>query len=88
MLQCIHKEQRERKLVIMNMSKFEIWLENSEYGYYGKESSDGKYVEYLINKWNGVTVRCYYGERMAQVGQADGTWIPYSYTKLIKELEA
>ena len=70
------------------MSKFEIWLENSELGYYARNDENGKYVEYLINKWNGVVVRCYYGERMAQVKQADNSWIPYSYKKLIAELEA
>ena len=68
------------------MSKFEIWLENSDLGYYATNGED--YVEYLINKWNGVTVRCYYGERMAQVKQADGSWIPYGYKKLMAELEA
>lgn len=71
----------------MNMSKFEIWLENSEFGFYGKESQDGKYVEYLINVCNGIVVRCYYGERKAQVKQADGTWTEYGYKKLISELE-
>ena len=70
----------------MNMSKFEIWLENSELGYYATNGEN--YVEYLINKWNGVTVRCYYGERMAQVKQADNTWIAYSYKKLVAELGA
>ena len=68
------------------MSKFEIWLENSDLGYYAKESDDSKYVEYIINKWNGVVVRCYYGLRMAQVKQADGSWVRYSYKKLIEEL--
>ena len=72
---------------MMNMSKFEIWLENSDLGFYGKESEDSKYVEYLINKWNGVVVRCYYGERKAQVKQADGTWMEYSYKKLVQDLE-
>ena len=71
----------------MNMSKFEIWLENSEFGFYGKESQDGKYVEYLINKWNGVVVRCYYGESKAQVKNSDGTWMEYSYKKLVQDLE-
>ena len=68
------------------MSKFEIWLENSDLGYYATNGDD--YVEYLINKWNGVVVRCYYGIRRAYVKQADGSWIPYSYKKLIQELEA
>ena len=68
----------------MNMSKFEIWLENSEFGYYATNGEN--YVEYLINKWNGVVVRCYYGERMAQVKQADGTWMEYSYKKLVEDL--
>ena len=71
----------------MNMSKFEIWLENSEFGFYGKESQDSKYVEYLINKWNGVVVRCYYGESKAQVKNSDGTWMEYSYKKLVQDLE-
>ena len=70
------------------MSKFEIWLENSDLGYYATNSEDGKYVEYLINKWNGVTVRCYYGLRRAYVKQADGSWTPYGYKKLMAELEA
>ena len=71
----------------MNMSKFEIWLENSDLGFYGKESQDSKYVEYLINKWNGVVVRCYYGEKKAQVKNSDGTWMEYSYKKLVQDLE-
>ena len=69
------------------MSKFEIWLENSEFGYYGKESEDGKYVEYLINACNGITVRCYYGVRRAYVKNSDGSWTTYGYKKLIEELE-
>ena len=69
------------------MNKFEIWLENSDLGYYAKNSEDGKYVEYLINKYNGVVVRCYYGLRMAQVKNSDGTWMRYSYKKLIEDLK-
>jgi hypothetical protein len=71
----------------MNMSKFEVWLENSDFGYYGKESEDCKYVEYLINVCNGIVVRCYYGMRKAEVKNSDGTWMEYSYKKLIQELE-
>ena len=69
----------------MNMSKFEIWLENSDLGYYATNGEN--YVEYLINKWNGVVVRCYYGENKAQVKNSDGTWMEYSYKKLIADLE-
>ena len=69
----------------MNMSKFEIWLENSDLGYYATNGEN--YVEYLINKWNGVIVRCYFGERKAQIKQADGTWMEYSYKKLVQDLE-
>ena len=75
---------------MMNMSKFEIWLENSEFGFYGKESQDSKYVEYLINVCNGIVVRCYYGETNAQVQYTEGTekkWKEYSYKKLVQELE-
>lgn len=67
------------------MSKFEIWLENSDLGYYATNGDD--YVEYLINKWNGVVVRCYYGVRRAYVKNADGSWTTYGYKKLIEELE-
>ena len=69
----------------MNMSKFEIWLENSDLGYYATNGEN--YVEYLINKWNGVVVRCYYGENKAQVKNSNGTWMEYSYKKLIADLE-
>ena len=71
----------------MNMSKFEIWLENSEFGFYGKESQDSKYVEYLINVCNGIVVRCYYGEKKALVKNSNNTWTEYTYNKLVKELE-
>ena len=43
-------------------------------------------MEYLINKWNGVVVRCYYGEKKAQVKNSDGTWMEYSYKKLVEDL--
>ena len=68
----------------MNMSKFEIWIENSDLGYYATNGEN--YVEYLINKWNGVVVRCYFGENKAQVKNSDGTWMEYSYKKLVQDL--
>ena len=74
----------------MNMSKFEIWLENSEFGYTATNSECGKYVEYIINVCNGIVVRCYFGYRMAQVQYIEGTerkWKAYSYKKLMNELE-
>lgn len=70
------------------MSKFEIWLENSDLGYYAKESEDGKYMEYLINKWNGVVVRIYWGTRSAYVKNSDGSWTRYGIKKLIEELDS
>ena len=56
----------------------------------GKESEMESMSSILINKWNGVTVRCYYGERMAQVGnrQMVHGFHTVTKTKLIKELEA
>ena len=72
---------------MVNMKNFEKWLENSGLGYYVEVNEKGNKT-FLINKYNGIIVYCIKGTRQAQVKQADGSWIAYSYKKLIAELEA
>lgn len=69
---------------MINMSKFEIWLENSDLGYYATDK--GEYMEYLINKWNGVEIRIYWGTRSGFVKNSDGSWTRYGIKKLIEML--
>ena len=68
------------------MKNFENWLNENGFGYYVETKENGSKT-FLINVCNGITVFCAKGTRMAQVKQADGSWIAYSFKKLKAELE-
>lgn len=66
------------------MKTFIKWLDENGFAYYLTKGEG--YVEFLINKCNGIVVRWYNGTRCPYVKQADNSWTRYGAKQLKTEL--